>query len=71
MMRTENEITEARAYLVRTLVAGSLSEDQRTLLRGMSVALQWVCGDGGSSLQRLLEGEPISAPATQGGPAGE
>lgn len=59
-VRSEQSIREARSYIVRTLMNPKLDDEQRVLLMGMSTALQWVCGEGGSSLQRLLEGEPIA-----------
>ena len=59
-MKCEQEIKDARSYIVRCLSNPNLDDDQRILLRGMSVALQWASNDGGSSLQMLLDGEPIT-----------
>jgi len=58
-MRTETEIQEARSFIVQQLLNPDLHREQKTLLSGMSVALQWASGIGGSTLERLLQGEPI------------
>lgn len=63
-MKTEAEIRQARSALVKRVITPGLSDEQRTLLQGMSVALQWACGEGGSSLQRLIDGEPIRTEET-------
>ncbi len=64
-MRTENEIREARKFIVRQIIK-PINFDQRNLLQGMSVALQWACADGGESLQQLLEGMPIFTAKDEG-----
>ncbi len=67
-MKSDTEIKQARSYIVRQLLNPLLSRDQRTLLEGMSTALQWASDSGGSCLQRLLDGEPIEirpAPTTK------
>lgn len=60
-MREEQEIRKARRIVTKQIeeFEKALSTEQRLLLSGMSVALQWVCGDGGVTLQRLYDGEPI------------
>jgi hypothetical protein len=50
---------DARKKITAEFVRGGLSREQRAVLQGMSTALQWVCGDGGISLQQLLDGRPI------------
>ena len=47
----------------RTIFAGPPT--QRTLLSGLSVALQWVCDEGGVTLQRLIDGKPIASKTEQ------
>mgnify|MGYP001558162183 CR=1 FL=1 len=60
-MKSEIEIIKARSVLVRAIMSDRLNQDQLTLIRGMSVALQWVCGsDDDNTLQRLVDGEQIA-----------
>ena len=62
-MKQANQIQVARDKLAATLVKhhAALSKDQKTLLAGMVTALAWVSDAGGSTLQRLLDGEEIVA----------
>lgn len=60
-MRTEAITNLARRKLSALLARQDLAHDQRATLSGMSVALQWVCGDGGDTLQRIVDDEPIEA----------
>lgn len=62
--RSRVEIEYARRVVNGNVINPDLSEQQKTLLAGMSVALQWACRDGGDALQRLLDGEPIAAGQT-------
>lgn len=59
-MKTEIEVSRARDVLVSLFADKRLHHVQRVLFQGMSVALQWVSGgDGGQSLQDILDGRPI------------
>lgn len=64
-MKTKAEIDDARSKVCEALMQvkfGATAQRQVALvalLNGMSVALQWVAGVGGDSLQRLLDGEEI------------
>lgn len=58
-IRSEVEIQAARSAIVRHLMRQGLSSDQVTLLKGMSVALQWACGHVPNALDDLLNGRPI------------
>jgi len=62
-MKTYEEIKTARYAItqaINKLTAGNHTQQQYNVLVGMSTALQWVCDEGGSTLQRLLDGEPIA-----------
>jgi hypothetical protein len=63
-MKNEAEIREARRWVVRSIIKPGLSDDQKIILQGMSTALQWVCEEGGTTLQRIIGGERIP-PAEQ------
>lgn len=65
--RTESELRAARTAIVRHLTTGKLSKDQTLLLQGMSVALCWAMDEGGDSLQRLIDGEPVAYGDTASG----
>jgi hypothetical protein len=56
-MKTIEQIRDARRFITRKIITPGLSEKQRTLLAGMSTALQWACSEGGSTLQELLDGK--------------
>ena len=58
-MKTPEEIDIARTIVVQYLLRLDLSLEQRAVLRGMSVALQWVMDEGGLTLERLYRGEKI------------
>ena len=58
-MKTIEEMEMARAKIIFILHELKPSEQQKVLLKGMSVALQWVCDDGGSTLQDILDGKEI------------
>ncbi|SRR6266852_245732 len=60
-MKAISKIQEARGVVVRAMTAKGLSEQQKILLTGMSVALQWVMDEGGATLQMLIDGEPVEA----------
>lgn len=59
VMKTEREIRGARAILCAAMMTPGISPEQYANVTGMSVALQWACGEGGDALQRLIDGEPI------------
>lgn len=59
-MKSESDVKSARSAVCKAIATPGISEQQLVLLRGMSVALCWCAGDpNGSSLQRLIDGEPI------------
>lgn len=65
-MKTMEDIKHARMVVatniqtLKTTSPRNLREEQiLTLLSGMSVALCWVAEEGGTTLQRLVDGEPI------------
>lgn len=60
-MRTEGEVNAARSKIIEAMTEHDLSDRQVVLLSGMSTALQWVAGAGGTTLQRLLDGEELAA----------
>jgi len=64
-MKSQLEIDRARAEIIQLLLRTDISEMQRAILIGMSTALQWVCGVGGSALQDLIDGRPIAVEAKQ------
>lgn len=60
-MRSIQQIRDARTFCVRQILDPALDNEQRLLIRGMSVALQWVCDEGGySALEQLLSGQPVA-----------
>lgn len=59
-LRTPVEILSARAQLNELVTRPALSDQQKILFMGMSVALQWVSQDGGETMVRLLSGEPVA-----------
>jgi hypothetical protein len=62
-MKSLEQINHARKVVTKAIsdnTKGELSEQQMILLFGMSTALQWVADAGGSSLQRLIDGEEIA-----------
>lgn len=59
--KTIDEIDVARTAVAASLTKPGLSDQQKLILSGMSVALCWVAGVGGESLQRLIDGEEIEA----------
>lgn len=64
-MKTQDEINIARIRLYDVWQAGQLGPQQRNVLAGMTTALAWVMDNSnGSSLQRLLDGEPIAPGAS-------
>jgi hypothetical protein len=61
-MKTEQQILDARKVLVETLTTPGLRPEQSTVFSGMLNALAWVCDSpNGSTLERLLAGEPVVA----------
>lgn len=58
-LKTSAEIEAARDAVCNQLRRRDLTEMQRAIMSGMSVALQWVAGGGGDTLQRLLDGEKV------------
>lgn len=58
-MRTGNSVDVAINKLAETLLRKDLSVAQGHLLMGMVVALSWVKGTGGSTLQDLIDGRPL------------
>ena len=63
-LKTMNEIDKALAIVNMNYQRTDLSQDQRNVLMGMSVALQWVADAGGMTLQRLVDGEKMAAGRT-------
>ena len=59
-MKTYEEIKQAREVITAALVRGGLSEAQTAIICGISTALQWTCEEGGSTLQQILDGRPLS-----------
>jgi hypothetical protein len=67
-MKNERAIRAARNIIAEKMVEAAkknLLDAQRAVLSGMSTALQWVCGDGGHSLDLLLSGEPLEAKSAE------
>ncbi len=60
-MRTLEEVKAARLRVVTDIEKGGLTREQLALLRGMSVALQWVCGEG-STMQEMMDGRQVVRP---------
>jgi len=59
------DLLMAKKRVSETIYANpNLSDLQKTVLMGMSVALQWASDTGGDSLQRLLDGEPLDVGKT-------
>lgn len=65
-MRTRIELDRARTLVTQYLADMRFSKDQRLLLQGMSVALQWTDGQDDGTLGRLVAGEAM-APGRTGG----
>lgn len=63
-MKSYEQLKAARVVITNAIQMLGLSNDQRVLLCGMSTALQWACDEGGSTLQRLVDGEPLAAGTT-------
>ena len=63
-MRTSEEMKIAREVVIKAMTTPGLSDQQKTAFAGMSVALQWVCKDGGHTLQALIENTPIAVGRT-------
>jgi hypothetical protein len=63
-MKTVQEIDLAREAICLPLANPEISGDQKKVLMGMLVALRWVEGVGGSTLQKLIDGEPVAAGRT-------
>lgn len=57
--RKPTEILRARDKIIEVLKTKKLDSHQLALFQGMSVALQWVSQDGGSTLQDLLDGREV------------
>jgi len=59
-MKTRAEIEHARSVVAANFYRDGISDEQRHLLFGMSVALCWTYGsDIGSPLQDLIDGREI------------
>jgi hypothetical protein len=64
-MKTLDDVNHARVVVRQAVQIKGLSKDQQILLIGLSVALCWVSeSPDGSTLQRLLDGEPLAAGQT-------
>lgn len=76
-MRTIEELNLARKVVQEAFVkidgAKGIQplqlDAQAILLQGMSVALCWVAGIGGRTLQRLIDGEPMAGQKVPGPPS--
>ncbi len=61
LIRGYDEIEKARSVIVEHLSEPErLNALQLAVLKGMSTALQWVCRDGGSTVDDLLNGRPVA-----------
>ena len=60
MLRSLDEIQAARKKITLELYRGGLTGQQEATLKGLSTALQWVCHDGGQTLEDLVNGRPVS-----------
>lgn len=59
-MKTIDQIIAAKKCVLTNAMTPGLSKEQKACLMGMSVALNWVAeSGGGSTLDRLLEGEQL------------
>ncbi len=58
-MRAAEDINYAREIVCNHLANRNLDDEQRALLSGMSVALQWIMVEGGVTLQALVDGAAI------------
>lgn len=67
-MKTEADITVARMKVNEARITPGISQFQNLLLTGMSVALCWVAeSPHGSTLERLIQGEPVVTERTDDG----
>ena len=66
-MKTAQELDKARHTLAAAMLTRGLSDMQLTILSGAVIALAWMADDpNGSTLERLLSGEPIDTGPTSG-----
>lgn len=63
-MRTQTEVAAARDAVNNAMRQPGLSDQQKTVLAGISVGLQWAAGVDVSTVTRLLAGEPPEAGKT-------
>lgn len=64
-MKSLEQIKHARVVVADNATRTDISMDQRMLLSGMLVALQWVSDQGGTTLEILLNGTPLAIGRTQ------
>lgn len=65
-MKTKNDVDDARRAVRHSILLDGLTCEQKALLMGMLVALCWVAGSpNGSTLERLMAGEPIAGSGNQ------
>lgn len=61
-MKSQEQISAARKKIAVTLATPGLNPEQLALFGGMLNALAWVMDSpNGSTLDRLLKGEPVAA----------
>lgn len=61
-MKTPEEIEHARHTVIQAMTQPGLSDVQKAMFCGITTALCWVCDNpNGSTLARLLTGEPVAA----------
>ena len=58
-MKTREQITEARNVIAKWMDSDTPNEEQKIMLWGLSVALQWVSNEGGNTVQMLVDGRQI------------
>lgn len=66
-MRTREEIDQARRIVTSQFLKRT-TPPQEVLLVGLSTALQWVAGEGGNTLQQLVDGRPFGESAAGSDP---
>lgn len=58
-MKTIDQIQQASDMVADAVCLPGHTDHQLLLLAGMSAALQWITGEGGESIQWIVEGRPI------------